>query len=83
MATVGELLEDLGLGEIPVLLVFNKRDRAPVEAVELARRHEGIAVAASAGDGLERLVGFVIDRLSRQGAWERRERQAQGYTDEE
>ena len=83
MATVSDLLADLGLGDVPVLLVFNKRDRAPVEAVSLARRHDGIAVAAAAGDGLERLVGFVIDRLSRQGAWERRAQQALGWTEEE
>ena len=71
MATVTALLAELELDEVPVLNVFNKRDRAPFPALELARRHDGVAIAAADGDGLERLVGLVIDRLNRRNAWTR------------
>jgi GTP-binding protein HflX len=72
MRTVEALLEELELSRIPVLPVFNKRDRAPNEAVHLAMRHGGVAVSASEGEGLERLVGQVIHRLQEMGAWKRR-----------
>ena len=74
MQTVETLLDELGLEETAVLPVFNKRDRAPREAVELARRHEGVPVSAEGGEGLERLVGQIIHRLSQIGSWTRRER---------
>ncbi len=73
MGCVETLLEELGLGEIAVLPVFNKRDRAPREAALLARRYLGLAISAGDGEGLERLVGQIVHRLSDIGAWSRRE----------
>ncbi len=70
MATVEALLADMGL-DAPVLPVFNKSDRAPLEAAEMARRHGGVAVTAATGDGLPGLVDVVMDRLGLAGAWAR------------
>jgi GTP-binding protein HflX len=69
MATVGDLLEELDLGDIPVVLVFNKCDAAPSRAAELAARHEGFAASATDGGGLPPLVDHVVGRLVALGAW--------------
>lgn len=74
MQTVESLLEELGLGEVAALPVFNKRDRAPREAVELARRYVGMAVSADSGEGLGSLAGQIVHRLSDIGAWSKREK---------
>ncbi|MEE8409390.1 MAG: GTPase HflX, partial [Myxococcota bacterium] len=64
MRTVHSLLDDLHLGTIPRIAVFNKADR--VEGYEprlLARKHHGVAISAEQGDGLERLVSLIAHRL--------------------
>src|SRR5262245_35437460 len=51
------VLEEMGLGEIPELLVFNKIDRLPPgEGVRLARVYGATAVSAQAGIGLLELI---------------------------
>jgi GTP-binding protein HflX len=77
MPTGESLRGELGLGGIPVVPVFNKRDRVPREAVELARRYLGFAVSGESGEGLDRLVGQIIHGLSQAGAWSRRRRAAE------
>jgi GTP-binding protein HflX len=54
---VHEVLEGLGLGEIPELLILNQADRLPDGVAEsIARRHRGIAVSALKKRGLRELL---------------------------
>ena len=58
------VLDDIGAGEVPELMVFNKADVDPSWTAELVARHEGaIAVSALTGEGMERLIETVGDRL--------------------
>jgi GTP-binding protein HflX len=55
--SVREILEGLGLGDVPEILVLNKCDRLePAEAEALARRFGGVAVSAITGDGIEAML---------------------------
>jgi len=69
MQTVDDLLQELHLGEIPVLHAFNKCDAAARPAEELARRHRGIAISAREGTGLDTLAESILDRLGELGCW--------------
>ncbi len=65
---VEEILADLGLGEAPRLLVFNKCDRLPPgEGEALARLHGAVAISALTGEGLGALTREVEQTL-----WPRR-----------
>ena len=69
MAAVHKILEQLGLGDAPQLLVFNKADRLPKgEAQAIATRLGGVAVSASARIGLEDLLRKAEELL-----WSREE----------
>ncbi len=58
------VLNDIGAGEVPELMVFNKTDVEPSWTAELVARHEGsLAVSALTGMGMDRLVETVGDRL--------------------
>lgn len=58
------VLNDIGAGEVPELMVFNKADVEPSWTAELVARHEGsLAVSALTGMGMDRLVETVGDRL--------------------
>jgi len=58
------VLNDIGAGEVPELMVFNKADVDPSWTAELVARHEGsLAVSALTGMGMDRLVETVGDRL--------------------
>ena len=58
------VLNDIGAGEVPELMVFNKADVDPSWTTELVARHEGsLAVSALTGKGMDRLVETVGDRL--------------------
>ena len=70
MRTVHDLLEELQLAEIPVLHAFNKCDLAGRPAEELARRHDGLAISARTGAGLEELSERILDRLGELGCWQ-------------
>jgi GTPase len=60
---VHEVLEEIGAGEVPELMVFNKSDRGE-GAARLASRHEGsVAVSAQSGDNLEMLTAIIGDRV--------------------
>jgi GTP-binding protein HflX len=64
MQAVDALLDELHLGAIPRLIVFNKTDRVEAwEARALARKHNGVAVSAAEGSGLEPLVEAIAHRL--------------------
>jgi GTP-binding protein HflX len=63
MAAVREVLEEIGAGDIPELIVFNKTDVGP-EAVRLAGRTEGsVAVSAHTGENVDMLLGMIGDRV--------------------
>lgn len=60
---VRDVLAEIGAGEVPELLVFNKADRGD-GAERSARRHEGsVAVSARTGHNLELLLATIGDRL--------------------
>ena len=63
IAAVRDVLEQIGAGEVPELLVFNKSDinDAPVR---LAERTEGsLAVSAATGEGIDDLLLAIGDRV--------------------
>ncbi len=61
---VQTVLDDIGAGEVPQLLVFNKADKNPDAALALSERFEGsLFISAATGLGCERLVATVGDRL--------------------
>ena len=63
MDAVREVLAEIGAGEVPELLVFNKSDLGP-GAARLADEHEGsVAVSAETGEGLDDLLLVVGDRI--------------------
>jgi GTP-binding protein HflX len=57
------VIEEVGAGHVPELIVVNKMDLS-YEAVLLAKRLEGsVAVSARTGEGLELAVRTIADRL--------------------
>src|SRR5690606_9808904 len=61
---VRDVLTEIGAGDVPELLVFNKRDLAPEAADRLVDVWEGsVAVSAATGEGIDRLLRAVSDRL--------------------
>jgi len=61
---VHTLLDELGLGAVPRLMVYNKADLVPgFEAQALARSMEGVAISARDKQGLEKLVELLGKRL--------------------
>ncbi|MEE9415092.1 MAG: GTPase HflX [Acidimicrobiales bacterium] len=57
------VLGEIGAGDIPELLVFNKLDQSK-EPARLAAKHEGaVAVSASKGAGIDELLLAIGDRL--------------------
>ena len=58
------VLDDIGAGAVPELMVFNKADVDPAWTRELVARHEGsLAISALTGRGVAELVATVGDRL--------------------
>jgi GTP-binding protein HflX len=68
---VGDVLNEIGAGEIPVEIVLNKIDRLdPLGRRRLSNRFPGAPqVSARTGEGLEELKAFVADRFG--DRWER------------
>jgi len=68
MAAVREVLDEIGAGDVPELLVFNKADRLDVNrtsgAHRLVERFEGsVAVSAHSGENLDHLLAVIGDRV--------------------
>ncbi len=59
------VLRDIGAGEVPELLVVNKTDVATPEQVHtlLGAHADSVAVSAVSGEGIEKLVDLVGQRL--------------------
>ena len=63
ITAVSEVLEEIGAGEVPQLMVFNKSDQGEGSA-RLADRYEGsVAVSAHSGDNLDLLLATIGDRV--------------------
>ncbi len=63
MDAVREVLAEIGAGEVPELLVFNKADRGD-GAERLAEKYEGaVAVSAHTGFNLDHLTAVIGDRV--------------------
>jgi GTP-binding protein HflX len=61
---VREVLGEIGAEQVPELLAFNKSDLAPTEAERLGEAYHGsVALSATTGDGVERLLATIGDRL--------------------
>ncbi|HLM63016.1 MAG TPA: GTPase HflX [Acidimicrobiales bacterium] len=61
---VRSVLADIGAGDVPEILAFNKADVAPGEAERLRGRHEGsVALSAVTAEGIESLLEAVGGRL--------------------
>jgi GTPase len=64
MTAVRAVLEEIGAGDVPELIVVNKADRSPMEAKELAHRLEGaVLLSAKTGEGVDEFLRVVGDRL--------------------
>ena len=58
------VLREIGAGEVPELVVFNKIDAVRDGVDHLLRSHEGsVAVSAATGDGVDRLLLTIGDRV--------------------
>ena len=64
MDAVHLVLNEIGAGEVPELLVFNKADKAPDEAKRLALIYANSRTcSALLGDGLDELLATIGERL--------------------
>ena len=60
---VRSVLADIGAGDVPELLCFNKADKSP-DVADFVRRHEGsVAISALTGQGVPLLLATIGDRL--------------------
>lgn len=63
MAAVREVLEEIGAGDVPELLVFNKSDQGS-GAERLAERYEGsVATSARSGHQIDLVMATIGDRV--------------------
>ena len=68
LAVVEATLRNMGLGEVPTVLVLNKADAADPEALsELVRGLGGVAVSSLRGDGLAELETLIERALWSEG----------------
>jgi GTP-binding protein HflX len=64
MAAVRTVLEEIGAGDVPELVVINKADQAPDAAKTLAHATPGsVLLSAKTGDGVDDFLRIVGDRL--------------------
>jgi GTP-binding protein HflX len=58
------VLKEIGAGDVPELLVFNKADMAPEAADQMVQLHQGsVAISAVSGEGIEKLLQTIGDRM--------------------
>ena len=63
IVAVHQVLDEIGAGEVPEVLVVNKADRDAEGVGDVARRLRGIPVSARSGEGIDTLIRTVGDRL--------------------
>ena len=58
------VLGEIGAGDVPELLVFNKSDVAPLDAARFAAANPGsVAVSAATGAGIDAFLSAAADQL--------------------
>ena len=63
ISAVQEVLDEIGAGDVPQLMVFNKADRSG-DAARMAERYEGsLAVSAHTGHNIDLLRATIGDRV--------------------
>ena len=62
-ATVREVLAEIGAGEVPELLCFNKADVSDEVRRLVARNPGSVGVSAKTGEGMDDLLNAIGDRL--------------------
>ena len=68
IAVVSEVIDELGLGDVPVQLVLNQVDRLTDEQLaDVLREHDGLAVSALQREGLDELLESMERQLWRSG----------------
>ena len=65
---VRTVLDEIGAGDQPELLVVNKLDAAAPDAGDFGAGEGAVAVSARTGEGLEKLVDAITERLRSLGA---------------
>lgn len=60
---VREVLGEIGAGDVPELLCFNKADRSPDVARLVASNPGSVGISAVTGEGIELLLATIGDRL--------------------
>ena len=65
---VREVLAEIGAGEVPELLCFNKADRSDEVARLVAQTEGAVGISAVTGEGVEHLLATIGDRLRVQTA---------------
>jgi GTP-binding protein HflX len=69
IAAVREVLDEIGAGDIPELLVLNKIDDADPDGLsDLVTRERAIPVSARDGEGVDKLLSEIGDKLRALGA---------------
>ena len=66
MEEVDRVLKEIGAGDIPQLLVFNKTDRADAAVVDRVRKTypEAVVISAARGDNIDTLLENIHERLN-------------------
>ena len=62
MEVTAETVKELGAGDIPRIVVYNKADKCGMEGLPRVREGQ-IHMAAASGCGLEELVGLITDEV--------------------
>lgn len=61
---VNKILDDVGLGRIPTILVFNKEDKMEADIIKnLCRRYDAVSISAIKPETLGRLLHAIQERL--------------------
>ncbi len=66
IAAVRSVLSEIGAGRVPELLVWNKADRTPEAGRRAALVPGSVALSARTGEGIDRLLLLLGDRLHRE-----------------
>ena len=64
IAAVREVLREIGADSLPELIVFNKIDIVPSPDLLLKRYEGSLSVSAYSGEGVEKLLHTISDRLA-------------------
>ncbi|MFO7599384.1 MAG: GTPase HflX [Candidatus Desulfacyla sp.] len=66
MKEVDRVLREIGAGDIPQLLVFNKTDRADTAVMDRVRKNypDAVLISAARGDHIDRLLNKIHARLN-------------------